>query len=123
MKRSSTRERSLAVQAAWAEQVEPVVPEATAGWVDLAVREATGEMAVTVDLAAQGFWEATGEMVEQVAMVPPVEWVVTEASADAVASEAWVPSEAMAVRVGPVFPPRHRSRFSIPALYAVVLDP
>ncbi len=107
MKRSSTRERSPAAQVDWEGQVEPVVSEATAEWVDLAVSEATGEMAAPVDLAAQGFWESAEEMVEQVAMVPTVEWEAPEGEADSEASEAWVPSEAMAGLVGPVFSPRH----------------
>jgi hypothetical protein len=107
MKRSSTRERSPAAQVDWVEQVDPVASVETAAWVDLAVSEATGEMAAPVDLAAQGFWEATEEMVEQVVMVPPVEWAAPEGEADSEASEAWVPSEAMAAQVEPVFSPRH----------------
>jgi hypothetical protein len=72
-------------------------------------------MAAPGEMAAQDFWEATGEMVEQEAMVPQVGSAEPEGSEDALAWEAWVPSEAMAVRVGLVFPPRHHSRFSIPA--------
>lgn len=72
MRRSSTRERLTAAQAAWVERVDPVASVAsveTAELVDLAVREATGEMAVPVGQAVQGFWEATGGMVGRVAMV------------------------------------------------------
>jgi hypothetical protein len=123
MKRSSTRERSQAAQAAWVEQVDPVASVETAEWVDLAVSAATAEMAVPVDLVVQGFWEATGEMVEQVAMVPSVGSVVPEGSEDALASEAWVPSEAMAALGVLVFPPRHHSRFSIPASSVVGMEP
>ena len=72
---------------AWEGQVDPVASVETAEWVDLAVREATGEMAVPVDLAAQDFWDSTEEMVEQVAMVPPVEWEAPEGEADSEASE------------------------------------